>query len=44
MEQASRASGERRTPAMKGILVRAGIIVLGTAAYLGIGIALAGAG
>jgi hypothetical protein len=29
---------------MKGIIVRAGIIVLGTAAYLGIGIAIAGAG
>ena len=29
---------------MKGIIVRAGIIVLGTAAYLLIGIAIAGAG
>jgi len=29
---------------MKGIIVRAGIIVLGTAAYLVIGIAIAGAG
>jgi hypothetical protein len=29
---------------MKGIIVRAGIIVLGTAAYLGIAIAIAGAG
>lgn len=29
---------------MKGIIVRAGFILLGTMAYLGVGIALAGAG
>jgi hypothetical protein len=29
---------------MKGIMLRAGLVLLGTMAYLGLGIALAGAG
>jgi hypothetical protein len=34
--------GERRSQAMKGILVRAALVLLGTIAYVGIALASAG--